>query len=107
MITTKQESVLIKKIKSLTELELQSLFEELADHIRKNNLSEVIQRALDIDNLREEYDVLERNFNELEEERDDLSDRMRTAWSMLSELEIDPLDDELQKEIDKISDYLF
>lgn len=44
MITVKQESKLLEKIKSMTELEFTTFFEELADHIEKQNWEHIVER---------------------------------------------------------------
>lgn len=99
MINIKQESILIKKLKSLTELELVSVFEELADHISKNRLSEAVQQALDIEDLRKDVASLENDVEELEDDKKDLENKIDDAREILEGIET--LDDDAQKEIDK------
>lgn len=69
MTTLKQEEKLIDQLKSLTELELQSLLEELREHIYMNSFQDMVHRALGTD------DVLEAN-EELNEEIDRLNDKI-------------------------------
>lgn len=104
MITIKQESVLLKKLKSLTELELVCVFEELADHIQKNRLTEAVQVALDLDDLRSEIDSLERDVEDAQEEASDWESKCQHAQNALSDIE--NLDDDLQKELDRIINML-
>lgn len=104
MITAKQESVLLKKIKSLTELEFSALLKEMSEHIRKNNWEHIIDECFDIDTHEEELEDLQRDFDSATDEKDDLSAKIYKAIDMLDELEI--IDDDLQKEVDKIKDEL-
>lgn len=99
MITLKQESVLLKKLKSLTELELISVLQEFSDHIRKKNLSDAVQQALDVDDLRSELKSLERDIEDLEEDKEELESRMQHAISILEDIE--NLDDDVEKLIKK------
>lgn len=104
MITLKQESVLIKKLKSLTELELISVLDELAEHIYKNNLSDAVEQALDVHDLKGDIRSLERDIEELQEDISELKNKMREADDVLQDIE--NLDDDVQKEIDKAIDLL-
>jgi chromosome segregation ATPase len=104
MITVKQESVLLKKIKSLSELEFDGLFREIAQHMHCNNWVHIAESNFNLDELKEDYVELERSFNRLEQKLDDMQDKCNTAWNDLSNLEI--IDDDLQKDIDKIMDLL-
>lgn len=96
--------MLLKKIKSLTELEFSSLLKEMSDHIYKNRWSHIIDECFDIDTHEEELEELQRDFETATDEKDDLEDKIYKAVDMLDELEI--IDDDLQKEVDKIKDVL-
>lgn len=104
MITAKQESVLLKKIKSLTELEFSALLTEMAEHMRKNSWEHIIDECFDIDSHEEEIREAERELESMEEEKDVLVDKIDRAITLIDNLEI--IDDDLQAEIDKIRDEL-
>lgn len=87
MITLKQESTLIESLKSLTELELQSVFEELAGHIYKYNLSEAVQQALDVHDFRSEILELEDDIENLKEDKYDYKSKCERAVDALEDLE--------------------
>lgn len=69
MITVKQESKLLEKIKSMTELEFVTFFEELSDHIKKHNWDHVVKsRFGKEEELEEEIQSLESSLEESEKE---------------------------------------
>lgn len=104
MISLKQESVLLKKIKSLTELEFSALLKEMSDHIYKNHWSHIIDECFEIDDHEEEIAEMERELESITEEKDVLVDKIDKAITLIDDLEI--MDDELQAEVDKIRDEL-
>lgn len=64
MLTLDRQEILIDRLKSLTELELQTVFEELAEHLRKQKLSHVAHTAFggnpkELEDLRDEIAELE------------------------------------------------
>lgn len=99
MVTLKQESILLKKLKGLTELELHSLFEEFAEHVHKNNLEEAVRQALDLNDLRSEIASLEDDIEDEQEENRGYRSKCRRASGILEAIE--NLDDDIQKEIDR------
>lgn len=99
MITLKQESTLLKKLKSLTELELRGVLEELADHVRKNNFEEMVEEVFDLRDLGREVRSLELEIDELEIEKDRLETRIMDALNILEDIE--NIDDDVQVAIDK------
>ena len=106
MITLKQESTLLKKLKSLTELELRGVLEELADHVRKNNFEEMVEEVFDlydlkgeVRSLKGEVRSLELDVDELEIEKDRLETRIKDALNILEDIE--NIDDDVQAAIDK------
>lgn len=66
-MTLKQENKLIDRIKSLSELELTTLIEELRDHFRKNKLNHVFDDVTDCSHLQDEINELEEKVESLEE----------------------------------------
>lgn len=108
MITLKQESTLIKKLKSLTEMELQIVFEELSEHIHKNYWGDMVQSALGVrsieDDLRYEIKDLEYDKGELERDKDELEDKISDALDILNGIE--DLDEETEKQVNKVINIL-
>lgn len=76
----------------------------MSDHIHRNNWDHIIDECFDIDTHEEELEDLQRDFNSATDEKDDLNDKINTAFHALDDLEI--IDDDLQKEVDKIKDML-
>lgn len=99
MITIKQESALIKKLKSLTEIELVTVFEELRDHLHKNGLIDAVQNALDLEDRESEIESLERDVEIAQEEALEWEIKCMQAQNILNDIE--ELDDDIQKQIDK------
>lgn len=99
MITVKQESILIKKLKSLTEIELIAVFEELAEHIYKYNMEEGVRQALDVHNYRGDIESLEGDLEDEREEKYEYKSKCERATEVLEDIE--NLDDDIQKQIDE------
>jgi hypothetical protein len=99
MITLKQESVLVKKLKSLTELELQAVFEELYDHIVSNRMYPMVETVFQLPDLTNEISDLENELEEVREERSDFKSMCERACTVLDLIE--NIDDEVQKGLDK------
>lgn len=74
MITVKQQEKLIDRIKGLSELELDGFLEELSSHIRKNNLIHLIDSNFNLNDHAAELEDLERDYRDLETEKDKLVD---------------------------------
>lgn len=104
MITAKQESVLLKKIKSLTELEFSALLTEMAEHIRKNNWEHIIDECFDIDDYSGEIEDLQGDNESMRDELDDFKSERREVLDILEGIE--NIDDDVQKEIDKAIEIL-
>lgn len=79
MLTLKQETVLIDRIKSLSELELDSLLKEIGQHLRKNNLEHLIDNSFDIETFEDELREAEDRIEELEDYQSKLEDINRIA----------------------------
>lgn len=95
MLTLKQEDRLIKKITSLTELELSSIIKRIAEHLQKNNLEHLIDESFDIETY--------------EDELEDAQDRIEVLESTLSDIlsiaemiDLDDMDEDVVE--DKISE---
>lgn len=95
MLTLKQEDRLIKKITSLTELELSSIIKRIAEHLKKNNLEHLIDESFDIETY--------------EDELEDAQDRIEVLESTLSDIlsiaemiDLDDMDEDVVE--DKISE---
>lgn len=76
MITLKKQEKIIERLKSLTEMDLKTVLEELRDHINFNNWGDMVNEVFGTDdaiqeanNLREEIEALE---NDIEEKNDTL-----------------------------------
>ena len=70
------EEELITSIKKLSELELQSLFEGVAEHLKKNKLSHVIAFCFgfdpaELEDLQEQNEALKGEIESLNEKIDD------------------------------------
>ena len=76
MITLKQEEKLLDRIKSLTELELTTLIQELRDHIIKNDLGHIFNAISDVEDLRDEIDDLNDKIEKLESENSKLESKL-------------------------------
>lgn len=99
MITIKQESVLIKKIKSLTELEFDSLMDEVAQHVYANKWHHVVKANFADPYQEEEIENLQEELDEMTKEKDNGIDYMWEAVEILQNIET--LEDDVQKAIDK------
>jgi uncharacterized protein YPO0396 len=105
MITVKQEFVLLKKLKSLSEIEFTGLLQELVEHISKNNWHHIIHNVFyEANDLKMEIGSLEDELDSANDEVTDLKEMIREARSALDKLEI--IDDDLQVAVDKIIDIL-
>lgn len=97
MITLKQESILLKKLKQLSELEMDGLLKELAEHLAKNSMAHLMDNRFR--DFQGELDELQEEYNDLEELHDDAKSYAQKAVSILENLE--NIDDDIQKDIDK------
>lgn len=66
MLTLKQETVLIERIKKLSELELDGLLKQIGEHLRKNNLEHLIDNSFDIETHEDELNDANNVIEELE-----------------------------------------
>jgi flagellar motility protein MotE (MotC chaperone) len=72
MLTVRQHDKLIDRITGLSEIELDQLMQDIAEHLRRNNLDHL----LDVDNLQEEIDCLEDQLKEAEESKEDVDEKL-------------------------------
>jgi peptidoglycan hydrolase CwlO-like protein len=72
MITAQHQQLLVETIRSLSEIELDDLFKEVADHCRKNNLAHLLENHFDVEDLQSQVDELEEKVDKLEDENSDL-----------------------------------
>lgn len=74
MITVKQESKLLEKIKSMTELEFVTFFEELGDHIEFEGWQHVIKKYYNADDFEHQIEDLNETIETLEGDNRRLND---------------------------------
>lgn len=79
MITLNQEESLVDRLKGLTELELQSLFEELREHIYMSSFQDMVHKALGTDDVFEANEELEEEIDRLKDEVSDLKEDVENA----------------------------
>ena len=106
MITVTQQSKLIDRIKSLPEIELISVLEDIREHLNKNDLSHLLDDDR-VAGLEEEIQSLEEDKLELEEERDDLQDDLNQISNICNHLDgVEPFEedafDQLREGINEI-----
>lgn len=68
MITAHEETQLLNKLKSLSEIELQSILPEFSEHLRKNNMLHLFiddDSKEELEDLREALRDIKRTINEL------------------------------------------
>lgn len=109
MITAKHEERLISRISGMSELELESLFEELAERLGKDRKLHVISAAVgseEIKDLKYEVSELEDKVDELESELDDLRSCAQRATVILEEIDEDDDPDKIKSQVDKAIDIL-
>jgi len=89
-MTIQRQNLLLEEIKSMSELELQSFFEELSEYIKKNNLVTVVQNSFDLEDLSDRVDELQEELDDMEKERDnalsdldDLKHNVKEALALL------------------------
>lgn len=87
MITTKQQEKLIQRFETLSELELDSVLEELVAHIQKEKLGHLLDKHTGIDDLRNEIEGQENTISDLEKEVDDLRDDLHEIENVCEEAE--------------------
>lgn len=83
MITLEQEKNLIEQLKELTEIELQSLFEELREHIYMSSFQDMVHKALGTDDVFEANEELNEEIDELKGELSDLKEELEDAETRL------------------------
>lgn len=111
MITVKQQSKLMERIKSLSELELDSFFKELSEHLRKSEYSHLIDRHFENPDLQGKINDLEENRDELEKENEEAEEKLSDIQKVIyqvedkEEFEEDSFN-ELKRAIDKINKIL-
>lgn len=108
MLTLKTEERLLTRLKSLSELELETLLMEFRDHITQNKMSGMVERVFSyesIPDLQSQVKDLSDEVYDLERERDDLQEKCRDAVSSLRglDLESDNLEDNIEGIIDDLS----
>lgn len=68
MITLKKQEKIIEKLKSLTEMDLKTVLEELRDHINFNEWGDMVNEVFGTDDAIKEADNLREEIEELENE---------------------------------------
>lgn len=76
MITVKQQEKLINRFETLSELELDSVIEDLYAVLSKNHLTHLIDRHNGNTELQEEVECLKDELKESQQEADDLKDKL-------------------------------
>lgn len=87
MITTKQQEKLINRFESLSELELDSVIEDLYAVLSKNRLTHLIDRHNGNTELEEEVEGLEYDLKKSEQEVDDLKDKLMEITNLCEDVE--------------------
>lgn len=80
MITLRQEEKLIDRLKSLSEIELQGVIDELVNHICKNNMEHILTSAFYSDEIR----VLENENEKLQDKCYRLEDKLQEIKNLCS-----------------------
>lgn len=107
MITIKQQEKLIERFETLSELELDSVLEELVAHLEKNHLWHLLEKHTGADDLENEVEDLEQKVTELEEDIHEYKDSMREIENVCDSVEEtqefeDGAFDELKAALNKI-----
>lgn len=97
MITAQHQQLLVETIRSLSELELDDLFREVADHCRKNHLSHLLENHFDVEDLQSQVDELEEKVDKLQDDNSDLERDKDNLETKISEA-VDILDDLVSEE---------
>jgi len=100
MITIKQESKILDRVKSMSELEFSSFLSELSQHIRKNKWEHVINECFEIETFEAGNSELQEELEDMTKEKDDMVDIL----SKISDLcdEADEFDDDIYEVIEEI-----
>jgi hypothetical protein len=109
MLTLKTEEKLINRLKSLSEIELESVLDELYEHLVKNKMLHVANSAFgqdEIDELSHKLDEKTDEFDLVESELDDLKSYTQRAVVILEGIDEDGEPEEIRsKNIKKQSIY--
>lgn len=99
-ITVRQHEKLIDRIKGLSELDLDQLLRDIAQHLYKNKQEHLINSAFQMDDQTEQIEDLEKEVYDLEQERDDLQDSLHEIHNIcLSVGDVEEFDDEAFAEL--------
>jgi peptidoglycan hydrolase CwlO-like protein len=88
MLTLKTENRILTRLKSLTEIELQSLFDELRPYLEKNKMLHVLTDE-NVSELHKEIDNIQEELDDIERERDSLKETCESAATDLDSLDLD------------------
>lgn len=99
MITVKQESKLLEKIKSMTELEFVTFFEELSEHITKNQWHHIVTERFFKDEISYEEQELHDKIEQLENDA-------LTYVAALSTIHDECGDNEEETDVDTLKKFL-
>lgn len=102
MITVKQESKLLERIKTLSELEFSALLKEMADHIGKNHWEHIIDECFEIETFADELEEMEDERNYLQHKLEEI-DLICESVEDVEEFEDDGFE-KLSSAINKIRD---
>lgn len=99
---------MIDKIKSLSELEMASLLQEIDTHLTKSGMLHLVDEAFCVWDLEGEIEDLEEKVANLEIQRDELQDKINDIWAMADDSDIEDDDQDavakLRKIIEDIND---
>ncbi len=87
MIAVRQQEKLIERIASLSELELDGLLREVAQHLRKNNLEHLINNSFQMEDYTEEIEKLEESLADAERENDEKEDKLREIENICDDVD--------------------
>lgn len=101
MVTVLQQSRIMDKIKSMSELELSGLIDEIRTHCDKNKMSHLFHDD-QVQDLEHELENAEEELNSMEREKDNLVDRIDDIMTALYNFDTMASEAEMQKAIDKM-----
>jgi regulator of sigma D len=103
MLTVRQHDKLIDRITGLSEIELDQLMQDIADHLRRNNLDHI----LDVYDLQQEIDVLEDELKEAEESKEEVDEKLSEIVNLCyAALDIGEYEDDSFEKIVSIVDQI-
>lgn len=101
MVTVSQQSRIMDKIKSMSELELSGLIDEIRTHCDKNRMSHLFDDD-QVQDLENELENMEADLDAMIREKDQLIERIDLIQDAVKEFDTTASEPEMQKELDKI-----